>query len=902
MALDTSKIIHAPIGGGKYTVTSPLTKSDYGIMLVIENAELPTSYQVDFSNNEHSGTSLTRIGGEDGVEIPKQFIDTGKDVFAWLYWVGEDYGKTVYKFRIPNKARPDRTNEEPTPTQQSVIDQAISALNSAVAQTAQDVIDADASAQASAESAQASGESALSASNSALSAGEYASNALGYAESASASATASAQSASQSAQIKADVEELVGDAQASASASAQSATASANSASQASGYAQSASQSATSAQGYASQAQTSANTASTKASEASTSASTASQKATESANSASLALTYKTDAESAKTASQTAQGLAESARDSAISAQESAEDARDEAQTLVDGISGKVEQIDANTADIVSLEEDRYKPYPTDTASGAIASFTDGADNIPLKSLIVDVNPVQDLHGYDSPWVAGGGKNKFGGEYGVKWFFPTPLELHAGDTFTVSASVPESGNTRFNAYVGESGATRIYNAGMNDTVNGRKVRTVTVNADVTYTAIMFDAAECTDIQFELGSSATPYAPYENICPISGWTGVNVTATSSNLRGGIDLANDIKARIASAVINTEEKTVSWGYNATHNAVYAPKVPFKENTRYTFIITAQNASKRLNFRIYYSDGSVQALPDLTTTGKETLAIVTSANKTVRTIVRQAQGGTTKLYYDESGIFEGVLTASDFQPFGQVIPISWQTEAGTVYGGKLDVLSGVLTVSKELLTLNGTSPKLTGKSADTEYGSALYFTGLGERKLFKNTISNMFSYSSLSYANMPLYSCIGGSGGAWTNHFIFPIGTTVEQGNAWFKEMYDNGIPVTILRTYETPVEIQLEPHEVASLLGVNNIFADTGDTACEYRADTRLYIEKLTQPEEDDMVADSAITSGQFFMVGNVLYRALANIASGATITVGTNAQRVSLADALNLINA
>jgi hypothetical protein len=52
----------------------------------------------------------------------------------------------------------------------------------------------------------------------------------------------------------------------------------------------------------------------------------------------------------------------------------------------------------------------------------------------------------------------------------------------------------------------------------------------------------------------------------------------------------------------------------------------------------------------------------------------------------------------------------------------------------------------------------------------------------------------------------------------------------------------------------------------------------------------------------MIADSAITSGQFFMVGNTLYRALANIASGATITVGTNAQRVSLSDALNLVNA
>lgn len=96
-------------------------------------------------------------------------------------------------------------------------------------------------------------------------------------------------------------------------------------------------------------------------------------------------------------------------------------------------------------------------------------------------------------------------------------------------------------------------------------------------------------------------------------------------------------------------------------------------------------------------------------------------------------------------------------------------------------------------------------------------------------------------------------------------------------------------------------QLSPIEVKSLLGINNVWSDAGDVEVEYRANTKLYIEKLTQPEEDDMIADSAITSGKFFMVGNSLYRALANIASGATITVGTNAQRVSLSDALNLVN-
>ena len=145
--MDTSKVIRGVVNSGRYTVTAPIVKEDYGLKLKIEGVELPSTYQVDFSNNENSGSSVTMIGNADGVLIPAQFIKSGKDVFAFLYHVGEDYGRTVYKFRIPNKLRPGRTSETPTPEEQSVIDQAISALNSAVAQTAQDVIDADASAQ-----------------------------------------------------------------------------------------------------------------------------------------------------------------------------------------------------------------------------------------------------------------------------------------------------------------------------------------------------------------------------------------------------------------------------------------------------------------------------------------------------------------------------------------------------------------------------------------------------------------------------------------------------------------------------------------------------------------------------------------------------------------------------------
>ena len=199
----------------------------------------------------------------------------------------------------------------------------------------------------------------------------------------------------------------------------------------------------------------------------------------------------------------------------------------------------------------------------------------------------------------------------------------------------------------------------------------------------------------------------------------------------------------------------------------------------------------------------------------------------------------------------------TVRQYAPYENICPISGWTEVDvnhsdadmtnpttitidlgqTVYGGHLDVLSGVLTVDRaNIASYNGET-------------------------LPSTWISDRDAYAS---------------------------GTTPTTG-------------AQVVYQLATPLEIQLTPNQVNSLLGVNNIWADTGDTEAEYRADTTLYISRLTEPDTD-MIADANIVSGQYFMVGNNLYKATANIASGASVIVGTNATRLSLAQALNEINA
>ena len=175
--------------------------------------------------------------------------------------------------------------------------------------------------------------------------------------------------------------------------------------------------------------------------------------------------------------------------------------------------------------------------------------------------------------------------------------------------------------------------------------------------------------------------------------------------------------------------------------------------------------------------------------------------------------------------------------------IINIDWTDEAGEVFGGTLDVLTGVLTVNNELITIDGVTKKMTGKWGDTSYGTALFTTGIGTKNNYVGSISNVFKYSLGGYAKMPLYSFVGGSGTNSTVTFIFPPNMTVDDANAWLAEMNNNGSPVIVINRLATPVTYQLTPQEVKTILGENNIFADTGDVSVEYRADIKLYISKV-----------------------------------------------------------
>lgn len=216
--------VTAYLGKGKSTTTAERYQWDYGQVLRIEGINLPYSFQTHFSNQPRVGTAKTFIGTDDAVEIPDEYLITGKTIYAWIFLHdSETDGETVYTITIPVIPRPQPVDEEPTPVQQSEINQLINALNNGVerAETAAD--SAEASATASAASADESAGSATTAAQKASEAAISAENAEQSAQAAAASATAASGSASAAAQSATEAAASASDAQDSADDAAESA-------------------------------------------------------------------------------------------------------------------------------------------------------------------------------------------------------------------------------------------------------------------------------------------------------------------------------------------------------------------------------------------------------------------------------------------------------------------------------------------------------------------------------------------------------------------------------------------------------------------------------------------------------------------------------------------------------
>lgn len=154
------------------------------------------------------------------------------------------------------------------------------------------------------------------------------------------------------------------------------------------------------------------------------------------------------------------------------------------------------------------------------TATGSLITFDAPSGGV-FDSLSVPITPTQDLHGYDHPWPGGGGVNKFGGTL-INGH--VPLDLPVG-TYTVSADrIDSTRQTYFYIRRAASGTENYENVARPIAGSNVSPKTFTVEAGYDYYAWSNNTYNnVKDVQIQLGSTATAWEPYENICPISGST-------------------------------------------------------------------------------------------------------------------------------------------------------------------------------------------------------------------------------------------------------------------------------------------------------------------------------------------------------------------------------------------
>ena len=502
-------------------------------------------------------------------------------------------------------------------------------------------------------------------------------------------------------------------------------------------------------------------------------------------------------------------------------------------------------------------------PTILDNASGEIVTIPDGADGLDVKTLTVEIEPKQDLHGQANPYPAGGGKNKFtipnysGSTYGnVTYSFdPTTNTLSKSGTSSGSSgtnvgeiTLAEGTYTFSASFSNETGSsTAIYLRDKSTSTNVAYISagspTATVQLGGTYYVRLSTTAGATggtiaNIQLESGSSKTAFAPYSNLCPISGWSAAEVVRTGKNLfiannmeQGSFDSGTGAKSANNTRIRTNKQIWLKAGRYVLSNSsnldvvmyIYDRYGNFMKSETYTgwtsnpFSIILAN-DRYVAFAFRYSDNA-NILPSALTNP-------------------MLVAGTEQAAYTEEGI---------------AVSYTFPTPPGTVYGGTLTVNAdgtGQLVVDEYLYVYDGTETFYKSGTALNGFYNDLY-SGITPHNWPKiryitsisDEISSMFiaTSSTDTYKNNYGYVYFDFGHNFSCDPAIF--GSTVDSFKAKLAELYAAGTPVSVFCKILQPVTYNLTSLEVVELLkGVNNLWADCGNVSIEYPCDTKLYVDK------------------------------------------------------------
>ena len=535
---------------------------------------------------------------------------------------------------------------------------------------------------------------------------------------------------------------------------------------------------------------------------------------------------------------------------------------------------------------------------------------TDFADIVTVDDAVADnagvrvkIEPVQDLHGYDHPWPAGGGKNLFNQEvysnisaYSVSfssyYYTEPPLTLKPNTQYTFS---PDS-NADLDAGLYFAIRTKDGDAFSSEDVYIYPVYNGSVTTSTRHTIttgstgkIVFGLPNGSDAagrlskimsknwQLEEGSTATSWTPYSNICPVEGWTGVDIFTAGENLVPAED--KDYTGANAYTRLTCENGIFTLANNSSYPLGVTALISQQSGT----VETVFGKRKRLLPGTYSFSVEITGLVGLTNVTNISLRLT---NYIVEDKVSIANGGTFTItepldiraiacqcvggYPVGASIsfkvqLERSTSPSTWKPYsGQTYSITLPSEAGTVYGCKLTVNedgTGILKVDRAEVDL-GT---LTWDTATTDTAGKNRFVAnipgikIGNANQVKlicseyNEIIGTYSYGSLGIAPHGTVARV-----------LVADYTRAEMTATEFKSAMSGA---QLIYELADPITYPLTASQVTTLLGTNNVWSDAGQLSLTYKGtdehltltDGRKYLTRINGVDSMVLGAGQALTA-------------------------------------------
>lgn len=389
----------------------------------------------------------------------------------------------------------------------------------------------------------------------------------------------------------------------------------------------------------------------------------------------------------------------------------------------------------------------------SETVSGEIVTIN-ATNETRIVNLTADIDPVQSYNGYDHPWAGGNGKNILPCPYyqntpytyqgvtytyddkGVvtingqrtgtakqRFYFCSPSgtvvqPLTPGETYVLSIGTDFTpyGAVELAYY---NGATYSGTVVRIDSTSGKVEFTVPTNLTFdrisVYSVIRTDAALSNVVlhpMLRLASDTdATWKPYANICPISGWTEANITRTGKNL---IPYPYYHTTRTDSGITWTDngDGTITANGTATKTSYFAlwgrpdgvlPNII--AGKRYILSIEVQKGTCSIFFACYVG-----------TTSKGEVAVRDISDRYAEIEFTawedEYDGNNLQLYirtsYGEqvNTIIKPMLrlaseTSDTYEPYsGTKYPVTFPSAAGTVYGGRIGAVSKAMEVTHAVI----------------------------------------------------------------------------------------------------------------------------------------------------------------------------------------------------------